>query len=136
MFLFPYIKLTIPLVHIMAVNIDVTIPTDRVIAKPFTGPVPIRYKIKAAISVVTFASKIVTKALEKPSLIAVCGSLFFSSSRILENIKTLASTAMPTVKTIPAIPGSVKEAPRRDITPVIKMRLIIKEIFAAIPKTR
>ena len=40
-------------------------------ANPFTGPVPIMYKIKAVINVVTFASKIVTNALEKPSLIAV-----------------------------------------------------------------
>ena len=57
--------------HIIAVNIEVTIPIDRVMAKPFTGPVPITYKINAAIKVVTFASKIVIKALEKPSLIAV-----------------------------------------------------------------
>jgi len=59
------------LVHIIAVNIDVTIPIESVIAKPLTGPVPITYKINAAIKVVTLASKIVTKALEKPSLIAV-----------------------------------------------------------------
>ena len=39
-------------------------PIDKVIAKPLTGPVPIMYKISAVISVVTFASKIVTKALE------------------------------------------------------------------------
>jgi hypothetical protein len=32
---------TIALVHIMAVNIEVTIPIDNVIAKPLTGPVPI-----------------------------------------------------------------------------------------------
>jgi hypothetical protein len=63
--------LTIALVHIMAVNIEVTIPIERVIAKPLTGPVPMMYKISAAINVVTFASKIVMKALEKPSLIAV-----------------------------------------------------------------
>jgi hypothetical protein len=30
-----------PLVHMMAVNIEVTIPIDKVIANPFTGPVPI-----------------------------------------------------------------------------------------------
>ena len=54
----------------MAVNMRVIIPIERVIAKPLTGPVPIMIKYKAAISVVTLASKIVTKALEKPSLIA------------------------------------------------------------------
>ena len=55
----------------MAVNIEVTIPIDNVIAKPFTGPVPMIYKINAAIKVVTFASNMVTNAREKPSLIAV-----------------------------------------------------------------
>ena len=65
------------LVHIIAVNIEVTIPIERVIAKPFTGPVPITYKIRAAISVVIFASKIVTNALEKPSFIANFGFFFF-----------------------------------------------------------
>ena len=40
-------------------------------AKPFTGPVPFPYKINAAIKVGTFESKIVIKALEKPSLFAV-----------------------------------------------------------------
>ena len=57
--------------HIIAVNIEVTIPIERVIANPLTGPVPIIYKIKAAISVVTLASKIVINALENPSLMAV-----------------------------------------------------------------
>jgi hypothetical protein len=55
----------------MAVNIDVTIPMDKVMAKPLTGPVPIMYKIRAAIKVVTLASNIVINALENPSLIAV-----------------------------------------------------------------
>ena len=45
--------------------------------------------MSAAIRVVTFASKIVTNALEKPSLIACCGFFSFSSSLILEKIKTL-----------------------------------------------
>ena len=121
--------------HIIAVNIEVTIPIDRVIAKPFTGPVPIIYKISAVINVVTFASKMVTKALEKPSLMADWGSFSFNYSRILENISTLASTAIPTVKTIPAMPGKVKEAPNRDIIPVIKTKFRINEILAAMPNT-
>jgi hypothetical protein len=54
----------------IAVNIEVIMPIDRVIAKPLTGPVPMTYKISAAIRVVTLASKIVTKALENPSCIA------------------------------------------------------------------
>ena len=76
-----------------------TIPIDRVIAKPFTGPVPIIYKISAVINVVTFASKIVTKALEKPSLIADWGSFSFNSSRILENISTSVSYTHLTLPT-------------------------------------
>ena len=44
-----------------------TIPIERVTANPLIGPVPIAYKINAAIKVVTFASKIVINALENPS---------------------------------------------------------------------
>ena len=64
-------RFTIALVQTIAVNIEVTIPIESVIAKPLTGPVPITYKIKAVINVVIFASKIVMNALENPSLIAV-----------------------------------------------------------------
>ena len=51
----------------IAVNIEVTIPIESVMAKPLTGPVPITYKIRAAINVVILASNIVINALEKPS---------------------------------------------------------------------
>ena len=51
----------------MAVNIEVKIPIDKVIANPLTGPVPIAYSTIDAINVVTFASTMVTNALEKPS---------------------------------------------------------------------
>ena len=61
-FLEPYINCTIALVPIIAVNIDVIIPIESVTANPLIGPVPIAYKIKAAIRVVMFASKIVTNA--------------------------------------------------------------------------
>ena len=46
----------------IAVNIEQIIPVLRVIANPFIGPEPIQASTKAAISVVTFASKIVIKA--------------------------------------------------------------------------
>ena len=59
-----------------------------------------------------------------------------SSSLILAKIRTLASTAIPTVKTMPAIPGKVKVAPKSDIIPVIKTRLIKSETLAAKPNTR
>ena len=125
------------LVPIMAVNIEVTMPMDNVIANPLIGPVPIAYRTSAAIRVVIFASMIVVKALPKPSLIAICGALpDLSSSLILEKIRTLASTAMPTVKTIPAIPGKVNVAPKSDIIPVIRIILAASAIFAAKPNQR
>ena len=70
MFFEPYINWTIALVPIIAVNIDVIMPIESVTAKPLIGPVPIAYKINAAIRVVTLASKIVTNALENPSWMA------------------------------------------------------------------
>ena len=57
--------------------------------------------------------------------------LFFNSSRILSYIRTLASTDIPIVNTIPAIPGSVKTAPREDKTPKMK-----KISMDQIPKQR
>ncbi len=57
----------IALVPKMAVNIEVKIPMDKVIANPLIGPVPIAYSTIDAINVVTFASTIVTNAREKPS---------------------------------------------------------------------
>ena len=61
------------------------------------------------------ASIIVLSACLKPLSIALIIDLpDLNSSRILSNISTLASTAIPIVKAIPAIPGKVKVAP---ITP-------------------
>ena len=52
------------LVPKIAVNIEVKIPIDKVIAKPLTGPEPKANKITAAIKVVILASKTVILALE------------------------------------------------------------------------
>ena len=85
------------------------IPTPKVKENPFIGPDPIKNKIIAAIKVVMFASKIVIFDFEYPLSKAI--RLFFSlliSSFILSKIKTFASTAIPTVKIMPAIPGSVE----------------------------
>ena len=90
---------------------EVIIPIDNVTANPLTGPVPRKNKTRDAIKVVTFASRIVPKDFEYPDSTADIG--FFSlliSSLILSNIITLASMAMPMVKTIPAIPGRVNVA--------------------------
>ena len=54
----------------MAANNDVTIPIIKVVAKPFTGPVPKIYRIIPVIKVVTFASKIEESAPLKPSSMA------------------------------------------------------------------
>ena len=47
----------------IAVNMEQIIPALSVTANPFMGPDPIHAKTNAAMRVVTFASKIVIKAL-------------------------------------------------------------------------
>lgn len=54
----------------IAVNSDVTIPINNVVAKPLIGPVPNTNKIKAVKPVVMLASRIDDNALLNPSLIA------------------------------------------------------------------
>ena len=58
------------LVMNIAVNKEVAIPINRVVAKPLIGPVPNTNKISAVRPVVIFASKIEDKALSKPSATA------------------------------------------------------------------
>ena len=48
----------------MAVNIDVTMPSDNVTAKPLMGPVPNAKRTIAAISVVMFASAFLPYSFE------------------------------------------------------------------------
>ena len=48
-------------------------------------------------------------------------------------ISTLASTAIPIVKTIPAIPGNVRVAPIVPYNETIINKLAISEILAIIP---
>ncbi|GFQ67924.1 hypothetical protein TNCT_693921 [Trichonephila clavata] len=70
--------------------------------------------IPAAINVVIFESSIVFIAFLNPSSIARSTLLpDLISSRIRSNIKTFASTAIPTVSAIPAIPGKVRVASSR-----------------------
>ena len=57
------IIIKIVLVKNIAVNIEHIIPVHKVTAKPFIGPDPIQASTNAAIRVVTFASRIVIKAL-------------------------------------------------------------------------
>tara|TARA_Y100001936_G_C15610188_1_gene426258 strand:+ start:400 stop:585 length:186 start_codon:yes stop_codon:yes gene_type:complete len=60
-------KFTIALVPMIAVNIELNIPIAKVTANPLTGPDPIEKRTTEAINVVTFASRIVLKALEYPA---------------------------------------------------------------------
>ncbi|MNO06040.1 hypothetical protein D3C81_2276500 [compost metagenome] len=59
-----------------------------------------------------------------------------SSSRIREKISTLASTAIPMVRTIPAIPGRVSVAPSRDISASSMTMLPARAMVAIRPKKR
>ena len=92
-------------------------------ANPLIGPESNWIKISAAMIVVMFESKIALKALRYPAWIAdAIRPEILNSSRILSNTNTLASTAIPMVKTIPAIIGSVIAASMFCRTPhMIKM---------------
>ena len=96
-----------------AVNKEVAIPIINVNAKPLMGPVPKTYKIIPVKSVVMFASIIADKApfTENPSS-TDCFKPFFLNklSFILSKIITFASTDIPMVNMIPAIPGNVNTA--------------------------
>ncbi len=61
----------------IAVNNEVKIPINRVVANPLIGPVPKINKTRAVTPVVAFASKMDDNALLKPSAIA-CFNPFFS----------------------------------------------------------
>ena len=111
--LFSFLESTRILVMNIAVNKEVPIPINKVVANPLMGPVPKTNKISAVKPVVILASKIEDNALLNPSAIALRVPLpLLSSSRTRSKISTLASTEIPIVKTIPAIPGKVSTAPK------------------------
>ena len=88
---------------------DTIIPIARVWANPFTVPEPLNQRTAAAIKVVMLPSTIADIAFWKPVFNA-----FFTllprdiSSRTRAKMMTLASTAMPILRMIPAIPGRVR----------------------------
>ncbi len=132
-FLFAY-QSTIKRVIKIAVNKEVAIPINKVVANPLIGPVPKMNKIKAVKPVVIFASKMEDSALLKPSSIDSFKPFPLAiSSRIRSKISTLASTDIPMVNTIPAIPGNVNTAPNPDSTPKINIILNIIAISANRP---
>ena len=87
---------------------DTTIPSASVWANPFTVPLPRSHSTPAAISVVIFPSTIADIAFWNPDFREAC-TLFpaVSSSFTRAKMITLASTAIPIPRMIPAIPGSV-----------------------------
>ena len=122
------------LVTKIAVNREVAIPINSVVANPLIGPVPKINRIIAVNPVVIFASKIEESALLKPSSTDFLSPLpLLNSSLILSKIKTLASTDIPIVRTIPAIPGRVKTAPKPANMPKIRSIFNDKAISANKP---
>ena len=118
----------------IAVNNDVTIPIIKVVAKPLIGPVPKTNNINAVKPVVMLASKIEDNALANPSFTdSFCDFPLSISSLIRSKIRTLASTDIPIVKTIPAIPGNVNTAPKLASTPKINKMFNNKAISANPP---
>ena len=92
-----------------AVNMDTTIPIASVCANPFTVPEPLNHRTAAAIRVVTLPSTIADIAFWNPALSDDFTVFPFAiSSRTRAKIITFASTAIPILKMIPAIPGRVK----------------------------
>ena len=119
----------------MAVKSDVAIPINKVVANPLMGPVPKTKRINAVSPVVILASKIEDSALLNPSEMAFLRPLpFLSSSLTLSKINTFASTDIPMVNTIPAIPGSVSVACNALKAPKIKMIFTNNAPTAKIPK--
>ena len=96
-------------------------PRQSVTANPRTGPVPNWNRIRPEQNVVTFESRIAYQARSKPLSIAARGVLpRRSSSRMRSRISTLASTAIPMVRTMPAIPGSDSVNPKAANAPTRK----------------
>src|SRR5664279_4877697 len=93
---------------VTAVNIDVSTPIISTRAKPLMVDEPPKYRIEAVIRLDTFESRIEFQARLKPASTAETSVLpARSSSLVRSKIRILASTAMPTDSTKPAIPASV-----------------------------
>ena len=88
-------------------------PINKVTANPATmdapNLVPNQNRMMQVMNVATLLSRIDDQALEKPISIAFAKPLpVRSSSFVLSNINTLASTAIPTERMNPATPAKVK----------------------------
>ena len=120
-----------------AVNIENANPMTSVTAKPLTGPVPYVKRKNAETIVVTCVSTIVPKARENPWSIAVRTAFpRRSSSRMRSKIRTFESTAMPTVRMRPAMPGRVSVDPKYAMAPSTSTTFIKSAITAFTPDSR
>jgi hypothetical protein len=89
-----------------------------------------------AINMVADASRTVARARAKPvSTASESAWPAFTSSRMRSKISTLASTAMPTVSTIPAIMDSESGAPMRASTAKVSNTLKNSATEATTPST-
>jgi len=93
----------------MAENMLITMPKERVRAKPCTKEEPNQNRIIATNKVVRFPSRIDGHARVNPSSMATIKFLPARSSSLMrEKMSTFASTAIPTDKITPAIPANVR----------------------------
>lgn len=120
-----------------AVNMLTETPMVSTTPNPFTGPVPMKIRMTDDTSVVRLESKMVLKALSYPEASAPRTDLpVAASSRMRSKMRTLASTAMPRVRTMPAMPGMVSVVLMEHITPNRMMMFSINATFATKPANR
>jgi len=109
-------------------------PMIRVVANPRIGPVPKLNNMNAVMIDVRLESKIAENACLYPSARAFFTSFpLRNSSFVLSYISTLASTAIPSESTIPAIPDIVSAAWKDVRTPKVKKKFSNNAQFATIP---
>ena len=93
----------------MALNIETRTPRISTRAKPRMTDEPRAYRMVAVIRLDTFESRMEFQARLKPASTAAGSDLpTRSSSFVRSKIRMLASTAMPTESTKPAMPASVR----------------------------
>ncbi len=86
------------------------------------------------ISVVTLESKMVENARRNPASSAAMGERpSLVSSRMRSLISTLASTDMPNVSNMPAMPGSVSVALNSESKAMVRIKLNSKAMSANSP---
>ena len=120
-----------------AVIKEMIIPIAKVVAKPLTVPEPRIYNTAAAIKVVMLPSKIADRAFSNPALMDFSTEFPAPiSSLIRVKIITLASTAIPIDRIIPAIPGRVRVTSKACISTISSPTYIKRARDAARPGSR